>query len=245
MRPLPNFLLATTVAKSITRYQINPKYLDIQSVKYGLLRSPDVATLAHSGTSFCLTDRSYRMSLILFNKPFNVMCQFSAHPSRKTLSDYVSIPEVYAAGRLDADSEGLVLLTDDGKLQHKISHPDSKQPKTYIAQVEGEASTTAMQRLQEPLNLGDFVTQHCKATQIQPPDWIWNREPPIRTRMNTPTSWVAITLSEGKNRQVRRMTAAVGLPTLRLIRIAIGPFSLETHPLWPGEWREVSPSELD
>ncbi|MGH8809315.1 MAG: pseudouridine synthase [Noviherbaspirillum sp.] len=184
------------------------------------------------------------MSLILFNKPFQVMCQFSAHPTRKTLSDYLNIPGIYAAGRLDADSEGLLLLTDDGKLQHKISHPDNKQPKTYIAQVEGEPDGKTLKRLQEPLDLGDFVTQQCKATQIQTPDWLWDREPPIRARLNTPTSWLTITLSEGKNRQVRRMTAAVGLPTLRLIRIAIGPFSLATHPLWPGEWREVSPSEL-
>jgi 23S rRNA pseudouridine2457 synthase len=192
-----------------------------------------------------LPNYSYSMSLILFNKPFQVMCQFSPHPTRKTLSDYVNIPDIYAAGRLDADSEGLLLLTDDGKLQHKISHPDSKQPKTYIAQVDGEPEVTTLKRLEEPLNLGDFVTQHCEATQIHQPEWLWDREPPIRSRLNKPTSWLAITLSEGKNRQVRRMTAAVGLPTLRLIRIAIGPFSLATHPLWPGEWQEVSPSELD
>ncbi|WP_136414430.1 pseudouridine synthase [Herbaspirillum sp. ST 5-3] len=185
------------------------------------------------------------MSLILFNKPFQVMCQFSPHPTRETLANYLDIPGIYPAGRLDADSEGLLLLTDDGKLQHRISHPDSKQPKTYIAQVEGVPDATALLRLRGQLDLGDFVTQPCEARQIEPPSWLWKRAPPIRERENKPTSWLAITLSEGKNRQVRRMTAAVGLPTLRLIRIAIGPFSLATHPLWPGEWREVSAAELE
>lgn len=184
------------------------------------------------------------MSLILFNKPFQVMCQFSPHPSRKTLSDYLDIPGIYPAGRLDADSEGLLLLTDDGRLQHKISHPASKQPKTYIAQVEGLPDAAMLERLQGPLDLGDFVTQCCEVKPIQPPEWLWERDPPIRHRMNAPTSWLAITLAEGKNRQVRRMTAAVGLPTLRLVRVAIGPFSLATNPLWPGEWREVSAAEL-
>jgi 23S rRNA pseudouridine2457 synthase len=179
------------------------------------------------------------MALILFNKPYQVMCQFSAHPTRKTLSDYLSMPGVYPAGRLDADSEGLMLLTDDGNLQHAISHPDRKQPKTYLAQVEGVPDADALKRLQGPLDLGDFVTRPCQARQIEEPDWLWPRDPPIRQRLNAPTSWLAITLSEGKNRQVRRMTAAVGLPTLRLVRIAIGPFSLESHPLWPSDWREV------
>lgn len=180
------------------------------------------------------------MSLILFNKPFQVMCQFSAHPTRQTLADYLSIPNIYPAGRLDADSEGLLLLTDDGKLQHEISHPERKQPKTYIVQVEGVPDDNILKRLAGPLDLGDFVTQACKVKQILPPEWLWDRDPPIRHRASAPTSWLAITLSEGKNRQIRRMTAAVGLPTLRLVRIAIGPFSLETYPLWPGEWREVS-----
>lgn len=185
-----------------------------------------------------------RMPLILFNKPFQVMCQFSAHSSRATLADYLTIPNIYPAGRLDADSEGLLLLTDDGKLQHEISHPKRKQPKTYIAQVEGLPDERALERLSGPLDLGDFVTQPCEAKQILTPEWLWERTPPIRERTQVATSWLAITLSEGKNRQVRRMTAAVGLPTLRLVRIAIGPFSLETHPLLPGEWCEVSPSRL-
>ncbi len=161
------------------------------------------------------------------------------------MANYLDIPGIYPAGRLDADSEGLLLLTDDGQLQHRISHPDSKQPKTYIAQVEGIPDVTTLKRLQAPLNLGDFITQRCEVKQIESPAWLWERNPPIRQRQSTPTSWLAITLSEGKNRQVRRMTAAVGLPTLRLIRIAIGPFSLVTHPLWPGEWRKVYASELE
>lgn len=180
------------------------------------------------------------MPLILFNKPFQVMCQFSAHPTRQTLADYLDIPDIYPAGRLDADSEGLLLLTDDGKLQHEISHPGRKQPKTYIVQVEGVPNDKILERLAGPLDLGDFTTKACHVKQILAPEWLWERNPPIRQRIGTPTSWLAITLSEGKNRQIRRMTAAVGLPTLRLVRIAIGPFSLETHPLWPGEWREIS-----
>jgi 23S rRNA pseudouridine2457 synthase len=184
------------------------------------------------------------MPLILFNKPFQVMCQFSPHPSRQSLADYLDIPGVYPAGRLDADSEGLLLLTDDGKLQHAISHPDHKQTKTYLVQVEGIPGTETLARLRAPLDLGDFVTQGCEVKRVQEPDWLWPRNPPIRERAQVPTSWLAITLSEGKNRQVRRMTGAIGFPTLRLVRIAIGPISLQSHPLFPGEWREVSASEL-
>ena len=185
------------------------------------------------------------MPLILFNKPFQVMSQFSAHPARRTLADFLDIPGIYPAGRLDADSEGLLLLTDDGRLQHRISHPARKQPKTYIAQVEGYPDDAQLARLAGPLDLGDFVTRESEVRHIQPPPWLWERQPPIRTRHHVPTSWLALTLEEGKNRQVRRMTAAVGLPTLRLVRIAIGPFSLESYPLWPGEWREVPTSILD
>jgi 23S rRNA pseudouridine2457 synthase len=180
------------------------------------------------------------MTLILFNKPFEVMCQFSPHPSRPTLADYLKLPNIYPAGRLDADSEGLILLTDDGKLQHNISHPAHKQPKTYLVQVEGVPTKEALEKLRNPLNLGDFTTQPCIVKHIHPPEWIWARNPPIRQRDNIPTSWLCMILSEGKNRQVRRMTAAVGLPTLRLVRSSIANFSLETHPLLPGEWREVS-----
>ncbi len=184
------------------------------------------------------------MTLILFNKPFQVMCQFSAHPSRPTLANYLSIPGIYPAGRLDADSEGLLLLTDDGRLQHQISHPSQKQDKTYLVQVEGGVTAAHLAKLQQPLNLGDFTTQACRARQIIAPSWLWPRDPPIRQRAHQETSWLAITLAEGKNRQVRRMTAAVGLPTLRLIRSNIGPFSLASDPVLPGEWRIVDAARL-
>ncbi len=184
------------------------------------------------------------MPLILFNKPFQVMCQFSAHPTRPTLADHLDIPGIYPAGRLDADSEGLLLLTDDGALQHAISHPDHKQPKTYLVQVEGVPDTAALERLRAPLDLGDFITSPCDVKRVQEPDWLWPRDPPIRQRRHVPTSWLTITLTEGKNRQVRRMTGKVGFPTLRLVRIAIGPVSLQTHPLWPGEWRELPVADL-
>lgn len=179
------------------------------------------------------------MKLILFNKPFDVMCQFSSHPTRETLANYIKTPNVYPAGRLDADSEGLVLLTDDGKLQHKISHPNWKESKTYLVQVEGDATPEQLARLAQPLDLGDFTTLPCKVVKIAEPEWIWPRNPSIRARANIPTSWLCITLSEGKNRQVRRMTAAVGLPTLRLIRSSIGEYSLASHPLLPGEMMEI------
>jgi 23S rRNA pseudouridine2457 synthase len=184
------------------------------------------------------------MSLILLNKPHQVLCQFSAQDGRETLADHVNIPNVYPAGRLDADSEGLLLLTDDGRLQHDISHPDQKQPKTYLVQVEGLPGAAALARLRLPLDLGDFITKPCQAIHIVDPDWIWPRNPPIRSRQDRATSWLAITLQEGKNRQVRRMTAAVGLPTLRLVRSAIGPYSLANYPLMPGQWCEVSPSDM-
>ena len=179
------------------------------------------------------------MPLILFNKPFQVLCQFTPQPGRESLADYLDIPDIYPAGRLDADSEGLMLLTDEGKLQHKIAHPEHKEAKTYLVQVDGIADATTLARLQAPLDLGDFVTKPCRAVRIAEPEWLWPRNPPIRARQDKPTSWIAITLEEGKNRQVRRMTAAVGLPTLRLVRSSIGPFSLETHPLMPGEFVEV------
>jgi 23S rRNA pseudouridine2457 synthase len=185
------------------------------------------------------------MSLILFNKPFQVLCQFSPQAGRATLADYLAIPGIYPAGRLDYDSEGLMLLTSDGRLQHRISAPEHKQAKTYLAQLDGLVDAQALARLQAPLDLGDFTTLPARAAHIAEPGWLWPREPPIRQRRDAPTSWIALTLQEGKNRQVRRMTAAVGLPTLRLVRSSIGPFSLATHPLMPGEWREVSPAELD
>jgi 23S rRNA pseudouridine2457 synthase len=179
------------------------------------------------------------MKLILLNKPYDVMCQFSTHATRATLAKYIDIPNIYPAGRLDADSEGLILLTDNGQLQHSISHPDHKQTKTYLVQVEGTPSSEQLKQLSEPIDLGDFVTQKCAVKHIETPDWLWLRDPPIRQRAEIPTSWLCIILAEGKNRQVRRMTAKVGLPTLRLIRSSISNFSLASHPLLPGEWMEV------
>jgi 23S rRNA pseudouridine2457 synthase len=179
------------------------------------------------------------MALILFNKPYLVLCQFSPQDGRESLADYLDMPGIYPAGRLDADSEGLMLLTDDGKLQHAISHPDRKQGKTYLAQIEGIPDRAALTRLRAGVDLGDFITQPCSASEVAAPEWLWPRNPPIRERTATPTRWLALTITEGKNRQVRRMTAAVGLPTLRLIRVAIGPFSLQSHPLLPGEARLV------
>jgi 23S rRNA pseudouridine2457 synthase len=184
------------------------------------------------------------MPLILFNKPFNVLCQFTPQEGRESLADYIATPGIYPAGRLDADSEGLMLLTDDGRLQHSIAHPDHKEAKTYLVQVDGDVDAAALARLQAPLDLGDFVTKPCRAVKIAEPEWLWPREPPIRVRLEKPTSWIAITLQEGKNRQVRRMTAAVGYPTLRLVRSSIGPFSLATHPLMPGESVEVPAGDL-
>jgi 23S rRNA pseudouridine2457 synthase len=183
------------------------------------------------------------MSLILFNKPYGVMSQFSAHETRKTLASYIDLPNVYPAGRLDADSEGLMLLTDNGQLQQEISHPDYGKEKTYLVQVEGTPIESHLQALRQPINLGDFTTRGCRASLIESPNWLWQRDPPVRERKSIPDTWLAITLTEGKNRQVRRMTAAVGLPTLRLIRSSIGPFSLASHPLWPGEWRVLSEDE--
>jgi 23S rRNA pseudouridine2457 synthase len=180
------------------------------------------------------------MSLILFNKPFGVISQFSAHPTRSTLAGYIDTPGVYPAGRLDADSEGLMLLTDNGELQNQISHPDHGKLKTYLVLVEGLAQAGHLEQLRQPMNLGNFTTRGSHTVRIETPTWLWPRNPPVRVRQHIPSSWIAITLSEGKNRQVRRMTAAAGLPTLRLIRSTIGPFSLRTHPLLPGEWRIVS-----
>lgn len=174
--------------------------------------------------------------LILLNKPFDVLCQFTGPSGRATLADYVPVPGVYAAGRLDADSEGLVVLTDDGALQHWIADPRHKLPKTYWVQVEGIPDEAAFQILREGVLLKDGRTRPARAEPMDPPA-VWPRVPPIRERKSIPTSWLALTLFEGRNRQVRRMTAAVGHPTLRLIRWSVGPWSLRT--LQPGEWTEV------
>ncbi|WP_345794770.1 rRNA large subunit pseudouridine synthase E [Thauera sp. JM12B12] len=180
--------------------------------------------------------------LVLLNKPYGVLCQFSDEAGRPTLKDHVPVPGVYAAGRLDTDSEGLLLLTDDGALQHRIADPRHKLPKTYLVQVEGEPDEAALERLRAGLDLGDFRTRPCAARAVAEPDWLWPRDPPVRFRKTVPTAWLEIVLREGKNRQVRRMTAKVGLPTLRLIRVAIGPWRLDG--LAPGQWREVAVDTL-
>ena len=176
-------------------------------------------------------------TLVLFNKPYEVLCQFSPQSGRSTLRDYLPQRDVYPAGRLDADSEGLLVLTADGALQHRMTDPRHKLPKTYLAQVEGTPDESTLERLRAGVDLGDFSTRPARARLISEPAWLWPRVPPIRFRRHIPTSWIEIVLSEGRNRQVRRMTAAVGLPTLRLIRASIGPWALSG--LAPGEWREL------
>jgi len=165
--------------------------------------------------------------IILLNKPYGVLCQFTDKEGRPTLADYITEKNVYAAGRLDKDSEGLVLLTDDGELQHKITDPKHKLEKTYLVQVEGDITQDAINKLRAGIKLKDGLTQPAKAKTINPPENLWPRDPPIRERKNIPTSWIEVTLSEGRNRQVKRMTAAVGYPTLRLIRYRIGNWQLE------------------
>lgn len=162
--------------------------------------------------------------IIGFNKPFGVICQFSGEGD--TLANYINIPNIYPVGRLDKDSEGLVILTDDGKLQHKISNPKNNKTKTYIVQVEGEITEEAIIELQSGVSLKDGLTKPAFSEKIQKPDWLWDRTPPIRKRKLIPTSWIKISITEGRNRQIRRMTANVGFPTLRLIRIQIDQWKL-------------------
>lgn len=178
--------------------------------------------------------------VVLFNKPYGVISQFSQNPPHKTLKDFINIPNVYPAGRLDTDSEGLLILTNDGKLQAKISDPKYKKYKTYWVQVEGTPSEEQLNMLRIGVNLGDFTTSSAKAIRIEEPLNLWERVPPIRERKNIPTSWIELSICEGKNRQVRRMTAKVGLPTLRLVRAAIGGIHLNSIKLALGAWIEIS-----
>jgi 23S rRNA pseudouridine2457 synthase len=180
------------------------------------------------------------MRLFLLNKPYRVLTRFSRADERATLADFVAVPGVYPAGRLDYDSEGLVLLTDDGRLQALVTHPRHALEKTYWAQVEGEPQEAQLAHLRRGVRLADGPTRPAGARRIAEPRGLWPRQPPIRHRAKIPTAWLELKLREGRNRQVRRMTAAVGLPTLRLVRAAIGPFTVAG--LAPGEAREVAPA---
>ncbi len=174
---------------------------------------------------------------ILFNKPFRVMSQFSPSDNRQTLADYIDLPGVYPAGRLDFESEGLMVLTDDGKLQAQISHPRYRKTKVYLVQVEHIPNRKALLGLRRGVTLKDGITTPAGASLIEPPEWLWPRDPPIRERREIPTQWLRVEIKEGRNRQVRRMTAAVGHPTLRLIRVAVDQWTLQG--LTPGSWRQI------
>jgi len=175
--------------------------------------------------------------LIALNKPYGVLCQFTDSDGRRTLAEFVKQKDVYAAGRLDHDSEGLLLLTDDGALAHKLTDPRHKEPKTYLVQVDGQITDEAVAALRGGVVLNDGPTRPALAAHVAEPDWLWPRDPPVRFRKAIPTSWLSVTLSEGRNRQVRRMTAAVGFPTLRLIRVRIGSYALDG--LAPGQSRKL------
>ena len=180
--------------------------------------------------------------VLLLNKPFGVICQFTSEAGHRSLAEFVDVPGVYPAGRLDTDSEGLVLLTDDGRLQAAIANPRHKLPKSYWVQVEGAIDAEALRKLRHGVALNDGGTRPARARAIGEPAALWPRDPPIRFRREIPTSWLEIELQEGRNRQVRRMTAAVGFPTLRLVRHRIGPWNMEA--LAPGCWREGSAEDL-
>lgn len=173
--------------------------------------------------------------ILLFNKPFGVICQFSSDGMHPTLADYIPLPEFYPAGRLDTDSEGLLVLTDDGQLQHRITDPKHKLAKTYWVQVEGVPDAVALEKLRTGVTLKDGLTRPAGANLMDEPAGLWPRNPPVRERKLIPTSWLELTIREGKNRQVRRMTAAVGFPTLRLIRYRIGDWTLDG--VEPGRWK--------
>jgi 23S rRNA pseudouridine2457 synthase len=182
-------------------------------------------------------------SIVIFNKPYGVLSQFTPEGKWRALNEFIAVKDVYVAGRLDADSEGLLILTDDGKLQAKIADPKHKLEKTYWAQVEGVPDEAALDQLRAGIKLSDFTARPAKVRLIDEPASLWQRDPPIRFRAAIPTSWLEIRISEGKNRQVRRMTAAIGYPTLRLIRAAIGAATLDGLAL--GQWRKIDGSYQD
>ncbi|MGA9393957.1 MAG: pseudouridine synthase [Azonexus sp.] len=182
-------------------------------------------------------------TIVLFNKPWGVLSQFTPEGKWRALDTFIPVRNVYVAGRLDADSEGLLILTDDGSLQAKIADPKHKLEKIYWAQVEGVPDEGALDRLRHGIKLSDFTAQPAKLRLIEEPAGLWPRDPPIRYRAAIPTAWLEIRISEGKNRQVRRMTAAIGYPTLRLIRAAVGPFTLDG--LAPGEWRKSAGGQVN
>jgi 23S rRNA pseudouridine2457 synthase len=182
------------------------------------------------------------MTSLIFNKPYGVLCKFTDQAGRPTLAAHVPHRDVYPAGRLDGDSEGLLVLTSEGWLQARITHPRHHWPKTYWVQVEGEIDDSALARLRAGVTLKDGPTRPAEARRMAEPAGLWPRDPPIRFRKSVPDSWLELTITEGRNRQVRRMTAAVGHPTLRLIRRSVGPWSVEG--LAPGEWRELDPAEV-
>ena len=182
-----------------------------------------------------------RASLILFNKPYGVLSQFTPEGRWRGLKDFIALPGVYVAGRLDADSEGLLLLTNNGQLQARIADPRYKMEKTYWVQVEGQPDDVALEALRRGVQLNDGLTRPASARLMTPPPAVWERTPPIRVRAVIPTAWLELSIREGRNRQVRRMTAAVGFPTLRLIRAAVGPYALDG--LAPGQWRNADLAE--